>query len=144
MTPALENVALWHERDISHSSVERCIAPDACITMDFALVRLATLLDNMVLYPDNMKRNLESSKGLVFSQRVLLELVKHGLTREKAYEIIQSKALQVWNNNSNFLDELKNDPQIAQYIDNKSLESLFNFNYYTKHVDKIFDKVFNK
>ncbi|GAT77081.1 adenylosuccinate lyase [Ehrlichia ruminantium] len=142
--PALENVALWHERDISHSSVERCIAPDACITMDFALVRLANLLQNIILSPDNMKKNIDLSKGLVFSQRILLELVKHGLTREKAYEIIQSRALQVWDNNSNFLDELKNDPQVAKYIDNKELESLFNFNYYTKHIDKIFEKVFNE
>ncbi|AHC39062.1 adenylosuccinate lyase [Ehrlichia muris] len=144
VTPALENVALWHERDISHSSVERCIAPDACIVTDFALVRLANLLDNMVIHPNNMDKNLIQSKGLVFSQRVLLELVKHGLKREIAYKIIQEKALETWNNNSHFLDELKKDPQILKCIDSQSLESLFNFDYYTQHTEEIFEKVFKE
>ncbi|WP_395877631.1 adenylosuccinate lyase [Ehrlichia muris] len=144
VTPALENVALWHERDISHSSVERCIAPDACIVTDFALVRLANLLDNMVIHPNNMDKNLIQSKGLVFSQRVLLELVKYGLKRETAYKIIQEKALETCNNNSHFLDELKKDPQILKCIDSKSLESLFNFDYYTQHTEAIFEKVFKE
>ena len=144
VTPALENVALWHERDISHSSVERCIAPDACIVTDFALVRLANLLDNMVIHSNNMDKNLTQSKGLVFSQRVLLELVKYGLKREVAYKIIQEKALETWNNNSYFLDELKKDPQILKYIDSQNLESLFNFDYYTQHTETIFEKVFKE
>ncbi|KJV65846.1 MULTISPECIES: adenylosuccinate lyase [Ehrlichia] len=144
VTPALENVALWHERDISHSSVERCIAPDACIVTDFALVRLSNLLDNMVIHPNNMDKNLIQSKGLVFSQRVLLELVKYGLKRETAYKIIQEKALETWNNNSHFLDELKKDPQILKCIDSQSLESLFNFDYYTQHTEAIFEKVFKE
>ncbi|AHX04254.1 adenylosuccinate lyase [Ehrlichia japonica] len=144
VTPALENVALWHERDISHSSVERCIAPDACIVTDFALVRLANLLDNMVIHPNNMDKNLTQSKGLVFSQRVLLELVKHGLKREIAYKIIQEKALETWNNNSHFLDELKKDPQILKCIGSQNLESLFNLDYYTQHTETIFEKVFKE
>ncbi|AHX03900.1 adenylosuccinate lyase [Ehrlichia chaffeensis str. Heartland] len=142
--PALENVALWHERDISHSSVERCIAPDACIVTDFALARLANLLNNMIIYPNNMDKNLAQSKGLVFSQRVLLELVKYGLKRETAYQIIQERALKTWNNDSHFLDELKKDPQVLKCISNESLESLFNFDYYTQHIDTIFDKVFKE
>ncbi|CEI84638.1 adenylosuccinate lyase [Ehrlichia minasensis] len=142
VAPALENVALWHERDISHSSVERCIAPDACIIADFALARLADLLNNMITYPNNMDKNLKQSKGLVFSQRVLLELVKQGLNRETAYKIIQERALKTWNNNSNFLDELKRDTQVLKYINSKNLEDLFNFSYYTQHIDMIFDKVF--
>ncbi|WDM85611.1 adenylosuccinate lyase [Ehrlichia sp. JZT12] len=144
VTPALENVALWHERDISHSSVERCIAPDACIITDFALVRLAELLNNMILYPNNMDKNLNQSKGLVFSQRVLLQLIKHGLKRETAYKIIQEKALETWNNNSHFLDEIKKEPQVLKCIDSKQLESLFDFNYYTQHVDTIFKKIFKE
>ena len=144
VTPALENVVLWHERDISHSSVERCIVPDACIITDFALVRLADLLNNMILYPNNMDKNLNQSKGLVFSQRVLLELIKHGLKRETAYKIIQEKALETLNNNSYFLDELKKEPQVLKCIDAKKLESLFDFNYYTQHIDTIFNKIFKE
>ena len=144
VTPALENVALWHERDISHSSVERCIAPDACIITDFALARLADLLDNIILYPNNINKNLHKLKGLIFSQRILLELVKHGLSRETAYKIIQEKALESWNKDSNFLDALEKEPEILKHIDKKTLESLFNLNYYTEHVDTIFNKIFKE
>jgi adenylosuccinate lyase len=142
--PALENVALWHERDISHSSVERFIAPDACITMDFALVRLTDLIDNLVINEENIEKNLNSSKGLVFSQRVLLELVNNGLTREDAYKIVQSNSMKVKQNNSDFLTELKQDKSLLKIINSEKLESLFDFAYYTKHVSHMYDKVLNQ
>ncbi|MGL9681588.1 MAG: adenylosuccinate lyase [Wolbachia sp.] len=141
--PALENVVLWHERDISHSSVERCIAPDACITMDFALVRLTDLIDKLVINEEDIKKNLNSAKGLIFSQRVLLELVNSGLTREEAYKIVQSNAMKVEQDNSDFLFELKQDKSLLGVINSEKLESLFDFAYYTKHVDHIYNKVFN-
>ncbi|MGL9732060.1 MAG: adenylosuccinate lyase [Wolbachia sp.] len=141
--PALENVALWHDRDISHSSVERCIAPDACITMDFALVRLTDLIDKLVINEENIEKNLNSAKGLIFSQRVLLELVNSGLTREEAYKIVQSNAMKVKQDNSDFLSELKQDKSLLGVIDSEKLESLFDFAYYTKHIDHIYNKVFN-
>ncbi|QOD37857.1 adenylosuccinate lyase [Candidatus Wolbachia massiliensis] len=141
--PALENVALWHERDISHSSVERCIAPDACIAVDFALVRLTDLIDKLVIDKENIKKNLNSSKGLIFSQRILLELVNSGLTREEAYKIVQSNAMRVKQNNSDFLSELKQDKSLLEVINSEKLESLFDFAYYTKHVEYIYSKVFN-
>lgn len=141
--PALENVALWHERDISHSSVERCIAPDACIAMDFALVRLTDLIDKLVINEKNIEKNLNSAKGLIFSQRVLLELVNSGLTREEAYKIVQSNAMKVKQDNSDFLSELKQDKSLLGVIDSEKLESLFDFAYYTKHIDHIYNKVFD-
>ncbi len=141
--PALENVALWHERDISHSSGERCIAPDACITMDFALVRLTDLIDKLVINEENIEKNLNSAKGLIFSQRVLLELVNSGLTREEAYKIVQSNAMKVKQDNSDFLSKLKQDKSLLGVIDSEKLESLFDFAYYTKHIDHIYNKVFN-
>jgi adenylosuccinate lyase len=141
--PALENVALWHERDISHSSVERCIAPDACIAMDFALVRLTDLIDKLVINEENIEKNLNSAKGLIFSQRVLLELVNSGLTREEAYKTVQSNAMKVKQDNSDFLSELKQDKSLLGVIDSEKLESLFDFAYYTKHVDHIYNKVFD-
>ncbi|MDD9331269.1 MAG: adenylosuccinate lyase [Wolbachia sp.] len=141
--PALANVALWHERDISHSSVERCITPDACIAMDFALVRLTDLVDKLVINKENIAKNLDSSKGLIFSQRVLLELVNSGLTREEAYKIVQSSATKVKQNNSDFLTELKQDKSLLEIIKLEKLELLFDFAYYTKHVDHIYNKVFN-
>lgn len=140
--PALENVALWHERDISHSSVERCIVPDACIAMDFALARLTGLIDNLVINEENIKKNLNSSKGLIFSQRVLLELVNNGKSREEAYKIVQSNAMSVRQNNSDFLTELKQDESLLKIINLEKLESLFDFAYYTKHVEYIYNKVF--
>ncbi|MCA4773851.1 adenylosuccinate lyase [Wolbachia endosymbiont of Mansonella perstans] len=141
--PALENVALWHERDISHSSVERCIAPSACITMDFALVRLTDLIDKLVIDEENIEKNLNSAKGLIFSQRVLLELVNSGLTREEAYKIVQNNAMKVKQGNSDFLSELKQDKSLLRVIDSEKLESLFDFAYYTKHIDHIYNKVFD-
>ncbi|OEY86681.1 adenylosuccinate lyase [Wolbachia pipientis] len=142
--PALENITLWHERDISHSSVERCIAPDACIAMDFALVRLTDLIDELIINEENITRNLHSSKGLIFSQRILLELINCGLSREKAYEIVQNNAMQVKYNNSDFLTELKRDQFLHEFIAPDKLEALFDLQYYTKHVDYIYNKVFNQ
>ncbi|QKX01088.1 adenylosuccinate lyase [Wolbachia endosymbiont of Dipetalonema caudispina] len=143
--PALENVVLWHERDISHSSVERCIVPDACIVMDFALVRLTDLVDKLIIDKKNIKKNLNSSKGLIFSQRVLLELVHNGLTREEAYKIVQTNAMKVKReNNNDFLSELKQDKYLLEVIDPKKLESLFDLKYYTKYIDHTYNKVFNQ
>lgn len=142
--PALENITLWHERDISHSAVERCIAPDACIVMDFALARLINLIENLIIYPENIKKNLDSLNGLVFSQRVLLELVNTGLSREEAYKIVQRNAMKVWESNSNFLEILKEDNELLKIITLEKLESLFDFTYYTKHNDYIYSQVFIK
>ncbi|QIT36054.1 adenylosuccinate lyase [Wolbachia endosymbiont of Brugia pahangi] len=143
VSPALEDVVLWHERDISHSSVERCIAPDACILMDFALVRLTDLIDKLAINKENIEKNLNSSKGLIFSQRILLELVNSGLTREEAYKIIQGNAMKVKQNNSDFLFELKQDRSLLEVINSEKLESLFDLKYYTKYVDHIYKKVFD-
>ena len=143
--PALENVALWHERDISHSSVERAIAPDSCIHLDFALIRLANLIENLTIYPNNMKRNLDKLGGLVFSQRVLLTLIDEiGISREDAYRIVQTNAMKIWHGHAdNFLQLLKNDPEINDKIDQRKLEELFDLSYHTKYVDHIFNEVFN-
>ena len=141
--PALENVALWHERDISHSSVERCIAPDACIAVDFALTRLIDLVKKLVINKENIEKNLNSSRGLFFSQRILLELVNSGLSREKAYEIVQHSAMKVKQNDSDFLTELKQDKFLLTFIELEKLESLFDLTYYTRRVDYIYSKVFN-
>ncbi|KJV69649.1 adenylosuccinate lyase [Candidatus Neoehrlichia lotoris str. RAC413] len=141
--PALENVTLWHERDISHSSVERCIAPDSCIALNFALVRLKHLIGNMVINKNSIKNNLNMSNGLTHSQRVLLTLVNCGLSREKSYKIVQDIALKTLENNSHFLDELKQDLTLSKYISSKTLDSLFSYDYYTKHIDTIFNKVFS-
>ncbi len=143
VTPALENVALWHERDISHSSVERMIAPDATVTLDFALARLAGLVENMLVYPENMKKNLEKLNGLVFSQRVLLTLIEEAkISREDAYRIVQSNAMKVWKDGFSFLDLLKNDPEVQGKISEKTLEEIFDLNYHTKNIDHIFKQVF--
>lgn len=138
--PALENVALWHERDISHSSVERGIGPDTTTTLDFALVRLTGMMDKLVVYPENMEKNLNKLNGLIFSQRVLLELTLAGISRENAYVMVQKSAMKVWNGGGNFLDYLKEDEEIMKALPN--IESLFDLSYHTKHVDTIFQRVF--
>jgi adenylosuccinate lyase len=142
--PALENVALWHERDISHSSVERMIAPDATITLDFALSRLAGLIENLSIYPQNMQRNLDRLGGLVFSQRVLLTLIEEaGISREDAYRIVQSNAMKIWAGEaSSFLELLKSDPEVSSKLSAKKLEEIFDLNYHTKNVEHIFKQVF--
>ncbi len=140
--PALENVVLWHERDISHSSVERITAPDTTIALDFALNRLISLIKNLVLYPDNVEKNLNKLGGLVFSQRILLALIEKGVSREDAYEIVQRNAMAVWKESGDFLAKLKQDNQVKKYLNNNELKELFNVEYYSKKTDFIFKKVF--
>lgn len=140
--PAMENVALWHERDISHSSVERMIGPDATVTLDFALVRLTGLIDKLVVYPEGMQRNLDKLGGLVFSQRVLLALTQAGCSREDAYHLVQRNAMKVWEQGKDFLTELSADGDVTKHLDAKKLADLFDLGYHTKHVDTIFKRVF--
>lgn len=142
VTPALENVALWHERDISHSSVERGIGPDATVHLDFALKRLAGVIDKLVVYPENMQKNLDRLGGLVHSQRVLLALTQKGMSREDSYAAVQRNAMPVWRGEGQFLDLLKADKEIAAHLSAKEIESLFDLGYHTKHVDTIFARVF--
>ena len=142
--PALENVALWHERDISHSSVERNIGPDANIALDFALTRLAKLVENLNVYPKNMDKNLKLTKGLFFSQRVLLALTSSGYTRERSYKIVQKIALQSWKNNTDFLKNLENNKLITDKIPVNKLRDLFNFSYHTKKINIIFKRSLKK
>jgi adenylosuccinate lyase len=140
--PAMENVALWHERDISHSSVERMIGPDATVTLDFALHRLADVMEKLVVYPENMRRNLDRLGGLVHSQRVLLALTQAGLSREDAYRLVQRNAMPVWRGEGDFLRLLKADEEIRAKLSETELEALFDLGYHTKHVDTIFRRVF--
>ena len=142
--PALENVALWHERDISHSAVERNIAPDATIALDFALVRLAGLVDKLVVYPENMRRNLDRLGGLVHSERVLLALTQAGMSRESAYRIVQRHAMEVLAGKGTFLDLLKGDDDVTRSIETESLEALFDDAHHLRYVDTIFKRVFGK
>ncbi len=144
VVPALENVALWHERDISHSSVERMIAPDATVTLDFALNRLVGLIDNLVVHEKNMQKNLDQLGGLVFSQRVLLALIFDAkISREDAYKIVQTNAMKIWSGESkSFLELLKNDPEVSQKLTPQKLEEIFDMTYHTKNVDHIFKQVF--
>jgi adenylosuccinate lyase len=140
--PALENVALWHERDISHSSVERGIAPDATVTLDFALSRLTGVIDKLTVYPENMQANLDRLGGLIFSQRVLLALTQASVSREDAYTYVQRNAMPVWRGEGNFLDLLKADGEVMAAISETELEAMFNLDYHTKHVATIFERVF--
>lgn len=142
VVPALENVALWHERDISHSAVERGIAPDATVHLDFALVRLTAVIDGLVVYPEAMRRNLDRLGGLIHSQRVLLALTQKGAAREDAYRLVQKNAMPVWRGEGHFLDLLKADPEVSALLDPAELESLFDLDYHFKHVDTIFERVF--
>ena len=140
--PAMENVALWHERDISHSSVERMIGPDATITLDFALVRLTNVVENLVVYPERMQANLDKLGGLVHSQRVLLALTQAGVSREDAYRLVQRNAMPVWRGEGQFLDLLKADKEVV--LSDEDLEALFDLGYHFKHVDTIFNRVFGE
>lgn len=153
--PAMENVALWHERDISHSSVERFILPDSFVTTDFMLSRLTGVIEKLVVYPENMMRNLNLTGGLVFSQRVLLELPKKGISREDSYKIVQRNAMKVWadlgegkkaidaSGCSLFLQNLLNDTELTKFLGTNEIKACFDYGYYTKNVDKIFNRVFN-
>jgi len=142
VTPALENVALWHERDISHSSVERMIGPDATVTLDFALSRLAGIIDKLVVYPENMKKNLDRLGGLVHSQRVLIALTQKGVAREEAYKLVQRNAMQVWEGKGDFLTLLKADKDVRAKLSEKEIEANFDLGYHLAHVDTIFKRVF--
>ncbi len=142
VTPALENIALWHERDISHSSVERSIGPDANITLDFALVRLTNILDNMIVYPKKMLKNLNITKGLIFSQELMLELTKTGLSREKSYKMVQGYAKKCFAENLDLFDVIQSDKYIMSKISIKKLRSIFSYSKHFKHVNLIFRRVF--
>lgn len=140
--PAMENVALWHERDISHSSVERNIGPDTTVTLDFALSRLTQVVDKLVIYPDNMLANMNKFRGLVMSQRVLLALTQKGVTREDAYVFVQRNAMRVWEQGADFKTELLGDDDVRAVMSAEEIEDKFDFGYHTKNVDKIFARVF--
>lgn len=142
VTPALENVALWHERDISHSSVERAIGPDTTITLDFALNRLAGVIEKLVIYPENMLANMNKFRGLVMSQRVLLALTQAGVSREDSYRLVQRNAMKVWEQGKNFLEELLADAEVRAALSEEELREKFDLGYHTKHVDTIFKRVF--
>jgi adenylosuccinate lyase len=142
VTPALENVALWHERDISHSSVERMIGPDATVTLDFALARLTGLIDKLVVYPENMQKNLNRLGGLVHSQRVLIALTQKGMPREEAYRVVQRNAMRVWRGESDFMALLKADPDVRAKLSDAEIEANVDLGYHFKHVDTIFKRVF--
>ena len=142
--PSLENVALWHERDISHSAVERNIGPDANTALDFALVRLNSVVKNLNIYPKKMRKNLDITKGLFFSQRVLLELTNNGLSREQAYSIVQKNAMKAWNNQTTFLEVLLKDKNVSKKIPVNKLRQLFNFSYHTKKINIIFNRSLKK
>ena len=142
VVPALENIALWHERDISHSSVERNIGPDANITLDFALFRLTNLVDNMIIYPKNMMKNLNITKGVIFSQEMMLELTKVGLSREKAYKKIQMHAINSFNKNTNLIELVKKDKSITSLISEKKIDKVFTYSKHLKNVNYIFRRVF--
>ena len=142
--PALEDVALWHERDISHSSVERMIGPDATVTLDFALQRLAGVVDKLVVYPENMLRNLDRLGGLIHSQRVLIALTQKGLSREEAYGLVQRNAMRVWRGEADFLTLLKADQDVAKVLSPAELKALFDLGYHLKHVDTVFRRVFGE
>jgi adenylosuccinate lyase len=140
--PAMENVSLWHERDISHSSVERGIGPDATVHLDFALKRLAGVIDKLLVYPDNMMKNMNKLGGLIHSQRIMLALTQKGMSREDSYAAVQRCAMPVWRGEGQFLDLLKADKDVSAHLTNAELEALFDLGYHTKHVNTIFARVF--
>src|ERR1700737_4511586 len=144
VTPAMENVVLWHERDISHSSAERMIAPDATVTLDFALNRLAGLIDKLLIYPENMMKNLDRLGGLIHSQRVLIALTQKGASREDAYKLVQRNAMPVWRGEGDFQKLLKKDPEVKKYLSDTEISEQFDLGYHLKHVDTIFKRVFGE
>lgn len=139
---AMENVALWHERDISHSSVERVIGPDSTILLDYMLARLTGVLDKLTVFPENMKRNMARSGSLFFSQQVLLALIQKGISREEAYRIVQRNAMEVWRKGCDLKDELKSDPSVTDKLTSGEIDSIFDLGYHLKYVDVIFTRVF--
>ena len=141
VTTSLENIALWHERDISHSSAERITLPDSCLALDYMLSLLILVIKDLKVYPENMRRNLELTQGLIFSQRVLLALIGKGLNREEAYEMVQRNAMEAWQQKKSFLSLLEADNRVTAHLTRSELESLFDYNYYLKHVDSIFERL---
>ena len=144
VVPALENVALWHERDISHSAVERNIGPDATVTLDFALMRLNEIIKNLNIYPKNMLKNLNLTNGLFFSQRVLIELTTVGFTREEAYSLVQKHAMDSWDRGTSFYENLLNDPKISKKLPVNKLKNIFDFSYHTKRINIILKRCLKK
>jgi adenylosuccinate lyase len=138
---AMENVALWHERDISHSSVERVIMPDSTLALDYMLHKFIEVMEGLQVYPDNMLSNLVKTRGLIFSQRVLLALMEKGLSRTKAYDLVQRAAMKTWRTGSNFRDNLLQDKEVTQYLKSRDLDKIFDLDYYLRNVNKIFRKV---
>ena len=138
---SMENISLWHERDISHSSTERIILPDSCLVLDYILTIFASIMERLEVSPENMRRNLEATRGLIFSQRVLLALIDKDITREKAYELVQRNATKAWQSRANFLNLLEDDPEVTAHLPQSEIKSLFNYDYYLKHVDKIFERL---
>jgi adenylosuccinate lyase len=138
---SLENIALWHERDISHSSTERIILPDSCLVVDYMLSIFTSIMKGLKVYPENMRRNIELTRGIIFSQRVLLTLIDKGLTREEAYKIVQGKAMQAWQEKKDFLNLLETDRHITCHLSKKELKSIFDYGYYLKHVDEVFERL---
>jgi adenylosuccinate lyase len=142
--PAMEDVALWHERDISHSSVERMIGPDASVTLDFALARLASIVDKLIVYPDTMRKNLDRAGGLVNSQRVLLALTQKGISREDAYHLVQRNAMKAWHGDGDFLTLLKGDAEVRKHLSDQELAANFDLDFHLAHIDTIFKRVFGR
>jgi len=138
---SLENIALWHERDISHSSNERVILPDSCLVLDYVLSIFTSVMKGLLVYPENMRRNLELTKGLVFSQRVLIALIDKGLSRQKAYELVQHNAMKAWKGRTSFLELLEADSEVKAHLSDKELESLFDYNYFMRHADSVFNRL---
>jgi len=141
VVPALENVALWHERDISHSSVERNIGPDATTGLDFALVRMTRVVEGLVIYPDAMQVNLDRLGGLVFSQRVLLALTQAGISREDGYRLVQKNAMATWREGGSFMDRLKADAEVSAKLNDAEIEAIFDYSFYTKHAETVIERV---
>jgi adenylosuccinate lyase len=137
----MENIALWHERDISHSSTERIILPDSCLLLDYSLALFTSVMSGLQIYPQQMKRNLELTRGLVFSQRVMLALIDKGLSRQKAYELVQRNAMKSWKGNKKFLSLLKADPEVTASLPQGELEMLFDYQYYLRYIDEIFHRL---
>ena len=138
---AMENIALWHERDISHSSTERVIIPDSCLVLDYVMSIFTYVMRGLQVYPERMKENLELTQGLVFSQRVMIAMIEKGLSREQAYRMVQRNAMQSWKERRSFLDLLKGDAEVAKHLSGPELESIFDYGYFLGHVDEIFERV---
>ncbi len=138
---SMENIALWHERDISHSSTERIILPDSCLLVDYCLSLFTSIIKGLQVFPQRMKKNMELTKGLIFSQRVMLALIDKGLSRQKAYELVQRNAMKSWKGNKDFLNLLKADPEVAEVLPQPELKALFDYQYYLRHVDEIFERL---